>query len=456
MSEDRKKHEGMTALVVDDEQESVTLMRRMLEKMGFDVEEALSASSALRITEDRGFDILVVDVSMPGMNGIDFMREAKAQGVAAPVIMVTAQSSVATAVAAIKAGAFEFLEKPLQYDTLAGVVRAALDARRSVPPVPGRNASQLSLGIEGKKRARRKSGEMRHLPASSVIGGRRHAIGRYEMLNPIGRGGMGVVYRCSDPLSGDTVAVKILQVYAETPQQREEMSIRFKREAAATKALAHPHIVRIHEHGFDDRRGEWYIAMELLEGRGLHVILASRGGLKTEAAVPIAFQMADALAYAHRHKVVHRDIKPSNVHVRPDGEARLLDFGLAAMEGWEITLTGRVFGSPSYMAPERINGETGGPPADQFSLGVVLYESITGRNPFDSEIPEAKLRKVLKHHPPTLIEKDPSIPPGLSHIIARMMEKKVTDRYPSMDRVADEFQSLGHTLGMDLVRHEPA
>jgi serine/threonine protein kinase len=357
--------------------------------------------------------------------------------------MLTAMSSVTTAVKAIKAGAFEFLEKPLDFDRLSSVVAAALPERRSMPP---RNPSQLSLGIAGGKKGRRKH--------ESAAGAGKHHIGRYEMLNPIGRGGMGVVYRCTDSHSGETVAVKILQVYAETPEQKEEMSIRFRREAAATKALHHPHIVRIREQGFDEKRGEWYIAMELLEGRGLHVILSSRGGLKTETAIPLGFQVADALAYAHRHKVVHRDIKPSNVHVHPAGDAKLLDFGLAAMEGWEITLTGRVFGSPSYMAPERINGATGGPPADQFSLGVVLYESIAGRNPFDSEIPEAKLRKVLKHQPPPLCEKDPTVPPALSLVIERMMEKRDADRYPSMDEVANEFQRIGMDLGIDLARYE--
>ncbi|MBW2264226.1 MAG: serine/threonine protein kinase, partial [Deltaproteobacteria bacterium] len=195
--------------------------------------------------------------------------------------------------------------------------------------------------------------------------------------------------------------------------------------------------------------------MELLEGRGLHVIIASRNRLKTEMAIRLGFQMADALAYAHAHKVIHRDIKPSNVHVHPDGSAKLLDFGLAAVEGWDVTLTGRVFGSPSYMAPERIRGEAGGPPADQFSLGVVLYESISGRAPFDSKIPEAKLRKVLEYHPPPLCAADASVPSALSDIVARMMAKNEPDRFPDMGEVADELLKLGHELGIELKRHVP-
>ncbi len=470
MAEESPRYEGRSALVVDDDPAVLLLVRRMLERMGFRVEEASSGESALEATHGRSFDVVLSDVAMPGMTGIDFMNQARAGGMTAPVIMLTATGSVPRAVEAMKSGAYEFLEKPLRFERLAEVIDGAMTAsapvdrpqEQTVPdgiaPLPAAEASlSLDIDVEEPRTEPPEAGSSSRRaarPAASLLESK-NRIGRYEILNPIGRGGMGIVYRCTDPLLGRTVAVKVLQLFADTPEQQEEMTARFQREAAAAGALTHPHIVAVHDLGFDENRNEWFLVMELLEGRGLHVILASRDQLKIEMAIRIGFQMADALAYAHSQKVVHRDIKPSNVHVHPDGSAKLLDFGLAAVEGWDVTLTGRVFGSPSYMAPERIRGEPGGPPADQFALGVVLYESISGRAPFDSSIPEAKLRKVLEYHPPPLSAADPDVPVALSSLVARMMEKDQAGRFPDMDAVAEEFLELGHELGIELKRHVP-
>jgi CheY-like chemotaxis protein len=473
MTEDTPPYEDRSALIVDDDPAVLLLVRRMLERLGFQVVVAADGESALETTADHRFDVVLTDVAMPGMSGIDLMREARARGLDAPVIMLTATGSVPRAVEAMKSGAFEFLEKPLRFERLAEVIEGAMEEKGPAPSTMVLGSQEVqAVGVETNKDgivpppAQESSlsldisvEEPRTEPPDPPRPARRaapphgiHKIGRYEILNPIGRGGMGVVYRCTDPLLGRTVAVKVLQLMADTPEQQ-EMTERFRREAAAAGALHHPHIVAVHDLGFDEDRSEWFLVMELLEGRGLHVILASREKLKIEMSIRLGFQMADALAYAHAHRVIHRDIKPSNVHVHHDDTAKLLDFGLAAVEGWDVTLTGRVFGSPSYMAPERIQGEAGGPAADQFSLGVVLYECISGKAPFDSNIPEAKLRKVLEYHPPLLCENDAGVPVTLSDIVTRMMQKDQSDRYRDMDEVAVAFQELGSELGIELERH---
>jgi serine/threonine protein kinase len=209
----------------------------------------------------------------------------------------------------------------------------------------------------------------------------------------------------------------------------------------------------VHDLGHDQEHGEWFIVMELVEGHGLSSVLHQRGTLRQDEVVLLGFELADALAYAHSRGVIHRDVKPSNVLVQTDGSAKLVDFGLAAIEGWDVTLSGRVFGSPSYMAPERIQGRPGGPAADQFSLGVVLYESVIGKNPFDATTPEARLHSVLHDHPPPLEQERPGVEHALSETIGRLMAKNESVRFATMDDAAASFLRVGHELGLDPRRH---
>jgi DNA-binding response OmpR family regulator/predicted Ser/Thr protein kinase len=471
MTEEPVEHGGLRVLVVDDDPAVRLLLRRMLERKGFEVSVAESGAAALLATQGQDFDLVITDLSMPGMSGLDFMREARGGGLRSPVIFLTATGSVNKAVEAIKGGAFEFMEKPLRSDELGKVIEAALASRGEAPrshsldldmdpavTVDGlaggsdatrpRDQGSLSLNIEVEDPVRR-----RPPPAP---GRRIERIGRYEVVDRIGKGGMGVVFRCRDPLIGRTVAVKVLHAFADAPEHEKEMSARFRREAAAAGTLAHPGIVAIHDLGYDQDLGDWFIVMELIDGTGLHLALREGERLEPEKVARLGFQVADALAFAHAHGVVHRDVKPSNVIVQPDGTARLLDFGLAAVEGWDVTISGRVFGSPSYMAPERIRGNPGGPAGDQFSLGVVLYEVASGQNPFDAGNPEARLRKVLRHHPEPLASAVPSVPEVLSDAIGTMMSKQESGRFPSMDAVADAFLGIGRDMGIVLERHPAA
>jgi serine/threonine protein kinase len=263
---------------------------------------------------------------------------------------------------------------------------------------------------------------------------------------------MGEVFRCRDPLIGRPVAVKVLYATADHPAHVEEMQARFKREAAATGTLAHPGIVGVYDFGRDEQLGLWFIVLEFVDGRGLNTILAEQERLPVSEVVPLGFQLADALSFAHVHGVVHRDIKPSNVLVRRDGVAKLVDFGLAAVEGWEVTMAGRVFGSPSYMAPERIQGKSGGPAADQFSLGVVLYEVLSGANPFAAPTPEARLLRILNDDPQPIEEIVEDVPRDLAWLVARLMCRDEAQRFAATDQVADEFLRIGARLGMRLTR----
>ena len=385
---------------------------------------------------------------MPGMSGSVLQRGER---VTSPVVFLTASGSAPDAVASMKYGAFEFLEKPVKPDRLMQLFDAAMKQRAAEssgttsslsvdvvvdPPTPASVPPPLPRSSRAPPSAVSCLPPGASLPPS--IGG---SIGRYEVLRSIGRGGMGEVFRCKDPVLGRAVAIKVLQPGPGEPALAAEMQARFRREAAAAGALSHPSIAAVHDFGVDEKLSCTYIVLELVDGRGLDAVLADRGRLPVGEAVAIGFQLADALGFAHDRGVVHRDIKPSNVLVQDDGLAKLVDFGLAAVEGWEVTSAGRVFGSPSYMAPERIRGSPGGPASDQFSLGVVLYEVLAGANPFAAPTPEARLMRILNEDPKPVDDVVPDVPPALSAVLRRMMDKAESRRYPTAQEVASDLRA---------------
>ena len=458
MGEPSRRFDGSRALVVDDDAAIVHLLRRFLESDGFDVEVAASGPEGLEALQRRPVELVITDLSMPAMTGIEMIREARARGSNAAFVVLTAVGSVPAAVEAMKTGAFEFLEKPVRFDHLRKVVAAAVDHRRqsavqvqtgdvlSERPVPGASSAPGFPSSPAAGPPPLPPGDTGRCPAQQ--------IGRYEVLGLIGRGGMGEVYRCRDPLIGRVVAVKVLRVSTERPERSAELVARFQREAAAAGTLQHPGIVAVHDLGRDPQLGLWFIVLELVVGRAFDVVLEQRKRLPPAEAVSIGFQVADALAFAHARGVVHRDVKPANVLVRDDGTTKLLDFGLAAMQGRDLTNAGQVLGSPSYMAPERIRGRPGDATVDQFSLGVLLYESLVGRNPFDGETHEARMVAVLESRPERADRARRGVPPALGELIDRLMAKKPGERFARSDEVVVELGRIGATLGLALERYD--
>ncbi len=259
-------------------------------------------------------------------------------------------------------------------------------------------------------------------------------LGKYEIRKELGRGAMGVVVEGYDPLIERIVALKTIRPDQLTGVNAHEFLARFRREAQAAGRLTHPNIVSIYEFGED--AGVWYIAMELVKGRELKEYFEANERFSMADITRILSQILAALGYSHKMGVVHRDIKPSNIFIGADGTAKVADFGIAHLESSELTQAGTVLGTPAYMSPEQILGLPVDGRSDLFSVGVILYQFLTGERPFTGN-GTITMRKVLEEDPLPPSRFNTQIPGALDAVVRRALAKKADQRYQS----AEEFMA---------------
>jgi len=261
-------------------------------------------------------------------------------------------------------------------------------------------------------------------------------VGRYEITEPLGQGGMGTVYKAYDPLLARVVAVKVISgQFSTQPDLRE----RFFREARAVARLDHPNIVTVYDLGEED--GVPYLAMQFLEGQDLEHRMRSPEGISLTRKVEISMAVAAGLAHAHASGIVHRDVKPANVFLTDEGQVKLLDFGLARLVTSELTRSNVMVGTVNYMAPEQLRGEKTDHRVDIFSFGVVLYEMLGGRKPFQAESFASTMYKILEETPEALERLDPELPPPLIAVVDRAIAKAREDRYQLMFDLLRDLES---------------
>ncbi|HEX2878287.1 MAG TPA: serine/threonine-protein kinase, partial [Polyangiaceae bacterium] len=263
--------------------------------------------------------------------------------------------------------------------------------------------------------------------------------GQFRLVQKIGTGGMGSVYRATPSSGGADVAIKILHPKL---AGRTDLTTRFRREARATSTLTHPNTVKVYEYGELPDDGSLYIVMEYLEGRNLNRAVKREGPLSVERAIPILIQVCGALQEAHEKGIIHRDMKPENIFLSKRGEQseypKVLDFGLAKLHenqmrpgSIQLTQEGMVFGTPEFMSPEQAQGQTLDARSDIYSLAIILYEALTGKLPFDARTPMEYIQKHVVAPPIPLDERAPehNFPKELSFVINKALAKNPNDRY---------------------------
>src|SRR2546426_1210425 len=267
--------------------------------------------------------------------------------------------------------------------------------------------------------------------------------GRYEVKEILGAGGMGVVYRAFDRELQEPVAIKTLK-----PEALAGGSValdRFKQEIRLARKIAHRNIVRTYDLG--EQNGMYYLTMEYVEGTSLKQLIVTRGKLPVAVALTVGKQLCRALEVAHAEGVIHRDIKPQNIVVEPSGFLKVMDFGIARLanppQGKGLTEAGTSIGTPDYMSPEQISGAELDPRSDLYAAGVVLFECLTGRVPFEAETTWALVAKHLEEEPPDPRKLNSEVPPALAAVIVKAMAKNPADRYGTATEMHDALARLG-------------
>ncbi|MGZ8717250.1 MAG: Stk1 family PASTA domain-containing Ser/Thr kinase [Gaiellaceae bacterium] len=275
--------------------------------------------------------------------------------------------------------------------------------------------------------------------------------GRYQVVRKLGAGGMANVYLAEDQELGRRVAIKILN---ERHANDEQFVERFRREAKNAAALSHPNIVSIYDRG--EAEGTYYIAMEYLDGRSLKELIISRGPAPLNVAIEYVRQILSALRFAHRHGIVHRDIKPHNVLVDADGRVKVTDFGIARAGASQMTEAGSIVGTAQYLSPEQARGTGVDQRSDLYSLGIVLYELLTGTLPFNGDTPVEIAMKHLSQTPALPSATRPELPRELDFVVTRALAKDPDERYQSAEQMDADLERLARGAAVSAETEESA
>jgi len=483
-------------LVVDDDAANRDILQRRLQRLGHRVFPAESGVRALEMLAAEPFDLVLLDVMMPGMDGFEVLSRIKQDAATRdiPVIVISALDDLSAAVRCIEQGAEDFLSKPFEPVLLKARVGASLEKKRlrdreraylrDVDRVLGaagaveagtyqagslgdvaRRADALgklarvfdTMATQVRAREQQLHEQVRALRAEiatarrATVGGSTKAsevptlhtgerlAGRYDILASLGNGGMGAVYRAKDLELGEEVALKTLRHDLVGDPQLIE---RFKTEIRLARRISHRNVVRTHDLG--EWRGTYFLTMEYVEGITVRELIDTRGRLAADAVLAIGSQLADALVVAHSEGVIHRDIKPQNLLLDGQGVLKVMDFGVArlAERGNQLTEAGLVVGTPAYMPPEQLFGEEIDARADLWACGVVLYECLTGRLPFEAATPMALIATVLQDEPTPLADLTSDAPPALTGLVMQLLAKRRDDRVPSAQALRERLGAI--------------
>ena len=434
-------------LLVDDNDTLRRALRRILSAEGHEVVEAANGREAIERTEACDFDLIVSDVCMPDMDGVELLRAIHERDADLPVLLITGDPELKTAMQAVEYGALEYLTKPVDADKLKASTLRAYELRNR------RLEARLALeAAQSSTRARALPLGAGNTWTGALLGG------RYRVGSLIGVGGMGAVYEAErEDLAQMRVAIKILHP---SVGARADLVMRFRREAETVAAIDHPNIVRILDFQTPENEPA-FLVMERLHGEHLGEALEKGGLFSAERAAFVGAQVLSALSAAHAANVVHRDLKPDNVFLITMSGLRdivkLLDFGVAklmnAHVNEKLTQTGSVLGTPAYMAPEQARGANVDHRSDLYAVGCMMYEALTGKPPFEAENYNALLFEIQRAVPTPIEVLRPDIDPALAAVVSRAMAKNPSERFQTADAMEAALARWGTP---NSVRNAPA
>ncbi|MBL9006993.1 MAG: response regulator [Myxococcales bacterium] len=452
---------GVRVLLVDDNQDNLAVLARRLQRRGYVVSLAQSGLDALQYLRGQPTDLIVLDIMMPGMDGLEVLRRIRAdRGMAhIAVIMATAKAASQDMVQALEQGADDYVSKPIDFEVLLARIRAVLRRRGPTLPSPKSAAATMptasavplpanpSPGVAAPSVLAKPSA-----PPASPVSPRKIGVGsvldgRYRLDVLIGSGGFGAVYKGTHLVLDNTVAIKVLH-----PQVAESLELRrrFQQEGVSSCRVRHPNAVTVFDAGTSDGVTP-YLVMEYLDGFTLEALLRQEGALPLSRTAHILVQVCDVLLHAHASDLVHRDIKPANLFLSQTvhGEVvKVLDFGLAKLlhnkESVELSGTRNLMGTPQFMAPERLTGEPSDHRVDIYAVGATLYLALAGAMPHgltEKNIVK-QMRKQLTQPLRPIQELAPTLPPALAKLIMGALAREPGQR-PSLAALQAEL--LRHT-----------
>ena len=436
---------GGRLLVVDDDEMNRDMLSRRLRRHGYTVTVAEDGRQALALVFQQPFDLVVLDVMMPGIDGLQVLQTVRKTYTLAdlPVIMATARDRTEDVVQALRLGANDYVTKPLDFAILIARVGAQLNfkrARQGADAPPGRRrAADVAVGAPTETAT---TAWPPAVPPQNARDGR--SIDRYQTVECIGLGGMGAVYLARDPLLDRPVAIKLLPEGFDSDKQRQ----RFGREARAAARLTHPNIVTVYDVGEHD--GRPFIAMEFVPGETLAVHI-SRQTLPMERRLRLTEELCDGLEHAHRAGIVHRDIKPANLMLTPDGVLKILDFGIARLVDVQSGLTqvNTFLGSVNYMSPEQFSDQVVDHRSDIFAVGAVFYELLSCKKAFPGTVRAGVMQKILLGAPEPLQRLCPGLDQHIIGIVDRALQKAAQDRYQDLGTMRRDIAAARQRLGTD-------
>jgi CheY-like chemotaxis protein/tRNA A-37 threonylcarbamoyl transferase component Bud32 len=483
-------------LVVDDVEDNRVLLERRLKRQGHAVESAENGRVALEMVRGGSFDLILLDVMMPEMDGYEVLERLKQSPDThhLPVIMISALDDLSSVVRCIEHGAEDYLPKPFDPVLLRARITASLDKKRlrdremeyleqvrsvidaasaveagsyssgNLAEITGRNDElgrlarvfdRMATEVRAREdRLRNQVEDLRREIESASDGTSStgsqldHAnlptserfADRYEITTPLGQGAMGAVYRARDLELDEEIAIKTLRPELVVDPMLIE---RFKTEIRLARRITHHNVVRTHD--FGEWSGVYYLTMEYVEGMTVRHLIDSRGRLGVPATLAIASQLAQALEVAHGVGVIHRDVKPQNLLLDADGVLKVMDFGIARLSEatMGITETGLSVGTPAYMSPEQLLAESAlDERSDLYAVGVVLYECLTGSLPFAAKSPMSLVAMMLSEEPTAPHEVNGDIPPALSGLILQLLAKQPDQRLSSARELGERLAQL--------------